>query len=234
MAECIMSDEMAEFDGDVDDALRERFENIAGLLRAGGMEAQSYESWCRSLADVLAEHPAERDLWIFAYGSLMWNPGIEVAEQRTALLRGFQRSFCLRDPAGRGSRDRPGLMLAIEPGTECRGIGLRIEAHHLRSELCTLWTREMVGRGYVAHWVQLQSELGPMRAIAFVANRESDRYAGGLSAGETAAILASARGLLGSGRNYLDNTAARLAALGIRDENIAALCERVHEIGERS
>lgn len=229
-----MSADMVGFDGDGDGELRERFETVAGLFRAHGMEAQSYEAWWRSLADVLAEHPAERDLWIFAYGSLMWNPGIEVAEQRTARLRGFQRSFCLRDPAGRGSRDRPGLMLAIEPGTECRGIGFRIEARQLRSELCTLWTREMVGRGYVAQWVQLESEPGPMRAIAFVANRAGERYAGGLSADATAAILARARGLLGSGRDYLDSTAAQLAALGIRDETIDALCERVREIGERS
>ena len=44
-----------------------------------------------------------RDLWVFAYGSLMWDPGIHIVEIRTATLAGFHRSFCLKSQIGRGN-----------------------------------------------------------------------------------------------------------------------------------
>jgi hypothetical protein len=110
---------MSQSKGDSPDLVRENFENLSDVLRARGIHVRAYEAWRYELEHVLAEHPADSDFWIFGYGSLMWNPGIDVVERRPMELPGFQRRFCLWDSFGRGTRDRPGLMLAIQPGGRC-------------------------------------------------------------------------------------------------------------------
>lgn len=64
---------------------------------------------------LLGQRDASRDLWIYAYGSLMWDPGIHFAEVRLAELAGHQRRFTLQLKLGRGSPERPGLVSALEP-----------------------------------------------------------------------------------------------------------------------
>jgi cation transport protein ChaC len=56
----------------------------------------------------------DRDLWIFAYGSLMWDPALHIVEIRPATLGGFYRRFCLKIEIGRGSKDKPALMAALD------------------------------------------------------------------------------------------------------------------------
>ena len=56
------------------------------------------------------------DLWVFAYGSLMWRPEFPVAERRLGTVRGFHRRFCLLQRRYRATPERPGLMLALDRG----------------------------------------------------------------------------------------------------------------------
>ena len=95
---------------------------------------------------MLASHEAGHDFWLFAYGSLMWNPAIRTAGYRTALLRGWHRRFCLWLVMGRGSPEHPGLMLALARGGACYGVAWRIAAEQARHELLLVWRREMFGR----------------------------------------------------------------------------------------
>src|SRR5215216_5209881 len=59
------------------------------------MRLRSEEELKAGLDDVLKEHSADDGLWLFAYGSLMWKPDMEVAERRVATVRGWHRRFCL-------------------------------------------------------------------------------------------------------------------------------------------
>jgi glutathione-specific gamma-glutamylcyclotransferase len=182
-----------------------------------------------SLDAILAEHDPGQDLWLFAYGSLMWNPAFYFAERAPALLRAWHRRFCLWLSAGRGSPATPGLMLALDRGGSCHGIAYRVAAP-ARDELLLVWRREMFGNAYRARWVQLAMPEGSTRGITFVANPRHDRYADALSDETVAARLASAGGPLGSCADYLRETMQSLHALGLRDRGL----ERIeHLVGQQ-
>jgi cation transport protein ChaC len=180
-----------------------------------------------SLEATLGAPAAPRDVWVFAYGSLIWNPAFHFIEQRVGTVHGFHRRFCLWTHLGRGSPDVPGLMLALEPGGSCRGVAYRIAPAAVACELEILWKREMLGRAYQPRWVAVRTDRGVVRALAFTMNRAYERYAGRLSEDVVAATIAAAAGQLGACSEYLYNTVAHLEALGIRDRPLTRLRDRV-------
>jgi glutathione-specific gamma-glutamylcyclotransferase len=180
-----------------------------------------------SLAAMLAAPEAPRAVWVFAYGSLMWNPAFHFVERRVGLVHGFHRRFCLWTHLGRGSPDAPGLMLALEPGGSCRGVVYRIAADAVQSELEIIWLREMLARSYVPRWMPVRTREGTVRAVAFTINRLDERYAGRLPEARVAATIAAASGNLGRCSEYLFNTVAHLEALGIHDRPLTRLRDRV-------
>lgn len=196
-------------------------ERIAQLVRESDipegfviLDPETREASRRAL---LERHPTGADLWVFAYGSLMWNPAIRQAERCSGLVHGWHRQFCLWMPAGRGSVDNPGLMLGLDRGGACRGIAWRIRAAHVENETRILWRREMIGDGYRPCWVRARTPAGPVPAITFTVNRGHERYVADLSETRTVQALATAHGRLGRARDYLHNTVVHLDALGIAD-----------------
>jgi len=180
-----------------------------------------------SFETMLGQLPAEEDLWVFGYGSLIWNPAFDYDEKRCALLRGWHRRFCLKLYAGRGTVETPGLMLALDRGGACRGVAFRIPRAKVRQELHLLWQREMFGGSYNARWVKLAPAGGQsgeaFRAITFVINHAHPRYMPELSVEQTAALIATGCGELGSCREYLENTVAHLLELGVKDTNLTRI-----------
>jgi len=164
-----------------------------------------------------------RDLWVFAYGSLMWDPGVHIVEIRKATLAGFHRSFCLKSKIGRGSAERPALMAALDQGGTCQGLALRIPAAHVEGETDILWRREMLAGSYVPTFVPVATPQGDIEeAVTFVINRASDRYVQ-LGIEETARLIATGRGARGTCLEYLENLAERLDLLGLEDRAIRDL-----------
>jgi glutathione-specific gamma-glutamylcyclotransferase len=178
-----------------------------------------------SLAKTLRRAP-KGDVWIFAYGSLIWNPIFPVAEERVARVHGLHRSFCIWSRLGRGSPDRPGLVLGLTRGGNCRGVVLRLEQQHVAEELALVWRREMVTGAYKPTWVKARTDHGAVNAIAFVADRLQDSYAGDLSEEEAVRIICGGSGFLGSCSDYLSQTNAGLAERGIPDEALERLATR--------
>lgn len=222
-------------DGDGDDIKLTRESLADGSLRRWliktnpDLKVWSDEQIQASIADTLAKRPVgSGDVWVFAYGSLIWNPSIRTVERRTADVRGFHRRFCLWTHLGRGTAECPGLMLALERGGSCRGVVYRIAESQVQEELTLLWRREMVTGAYRPRWVNGATPEGPVRAIAFTMNGHHHRYAGRLPEAEVAAVLAHAEGPLGRCCNYLFSTVQHLHELGIRDrqlERLAGLVE---------
>ena len=181
-----------------------------------------------SLDAALVGHDPAADVWVFGYGSLMWNPAFLFVERRLGSIRGYHRRFCLWLSRGRGSPDCPGLMLALDRGGTCRGMAFRIAAGDAREELRLVWRREMLSGAYLARWVDVATEAGPLRAVTFVANRTHNRYSGKLCEAATAERLTLAAGELGSCADYFDRTVAALHAFGVRDRALERLGRAMH------
>jgi len=203
-----------------------RLEAIAAAAeRRGQFRRMSPAARAASLAAVLAALPG--DPWVFGYGSLMWNPAFHFVERRVALIHGYHRRFCLWTTLGRGTPERPGLMLGLEPGGSCRGVAYRIAGEIARDELTILWSREMIGGAYRPRLVKAKTDRGAVRAIAFVIERGHERYAGRLPATRIAEVIAGAAGELGHCRDYLFDTVAHLEALGLAEGPMHALAAMV-------
>ena len=172
-----------------------------------------------------------QDVWVFGYGSLMWNPAIHVAESRVARIEGFRRAFCLTLSMGRGTPEKPGLMLGLDEGGECTGIAHRIAAENVESELTVLWHREMLSGSYNPTWLPADiRDLGQARVLTFVIRRDHARYEGILEDEIAAARIAAGEGILGTNRDYLFRTSEHLRALGIADDYVERLDGRVREL----
>lgn len=202
------------------------------LIREAGIAVRvlTEEELRESLDRTLAARPAGEPVWLFAYGSLMSNPAVHVAERRHALVRGLHRRFCLWAVIGRGVPDNPGLYLGLEQGGACRGIALRMDEAILREELDVVWRREMVTGAYVPTWVTAETADGPVPAIAFRINHRHEGYAGRLPEEEVARIVAGASGAVGSCRDYLAHVVHALHEAGVRDRRMERLFERVEEL----
>ncbi len=170
------------------------------------------------------------DIWVFAYGSLIWNPAMKTAERRVARVDGWHRTFCLSITVGRGTPAQPGLALGLDPGGDCWGVAYRIAEADIASELPVLWSREMLLGGYTPQWMEIFGADGrPFgHAIAFTSDAKHRHYAGNISLRATIQRLATAVGSWGSAADYLFRTIEALRNHSIYDvelEKIGALVE---------
>ena len=200
--------------------VQERFKRIKD---GGQFEPLSNEERENSLVRTLAQSPPGEDVWLFGYGSLMWNPTVIFSEQRPGVVYGYHRRYCFWIRAGRGSPKMPGLMLGLDRGGCCLGHAFRIEARQAAAELELVWRREMISGVYLPRWVTLHSPQGKIRAITFVVDRGHNQYIPELPPEKAALHLAKAEGFLGSSRVYLENTIAHLDALGFSDSYLNRL-----------
>lgn len=196
-------------DGSLIDAARRRM--------APGIRTRSEGEISACLDTMLADHPGGEDVWVFGYGSLMWNPAMDFAEHRGGCVRGWHRAYCLWLEAGRGSPENPGLMLALDRGGATAGALFRIPAAEARTELLLPFRRELFTYSYDPRWVTAATRDGPVRALTFVANRHGPRYTKRLDLDRVARHVGTATGSLGSCMEYLLSTLASLEALGLND-----------------
>ncbi|WP_136658687.1 gamma-glutamylcyclotransferase [Nitratireductor sp. XY-223] len=174
---------------------------------------------------VLAGRP-DGELWVFAYGSLMWDPGFDFVEVRKAHVGGYARAFCLKDELGaRGTREAPGLMAALDEGPGCTGLVFRIDSDRIEEETAILWRREMATGVYIAAFVDAVSDEGPLKAVTFVANHDASRIRSDLTHEEQVRYIATGEGVLGSSLEYIENLADKLAALDIDDAEVSGLLD---------
>jgi cation transport protein ChaC len=161
-------------------------------------------------------------LWVFGYGSLIWDPGFPVAERRIARLEGWHRSFCMRSIHHRGTPDAPGLVLALDraDGASCTGVAFRVTQGAEADTLATLRERELVSSAYLETVLPVLTDTGPLQALTYVIDPDHVQYCGGLALAEQARIIAGATGGRGPNREYLAATTAHLADLGIADPDL--------------
>ncbi|MFZ5790432.1 MAG: gamma-glutamylcyclotransferase [Pseudomonadota bacterium] len=198
------------------------------VMKSEPMADADYAAWVDKL---MTARPMGEDVWIFAYGSLIWKPACAVDGQRLAHLYGWHRKFCMHLVRYRGTPDCPGLMMALDRGGACRGVIQRLPGVHARERLDQLLRREMSIKPptHRPRWVTVESEGERRPAIAFTVDPKGRYYAGHHTIEETATILARACGHWGSGAEYLMHTVAHLEDLGIHDRYLWKLQALVAE-----
>jgi cation transport protein ChaC len=177
--------------------------------------------------------PPGEDFWVFAYGSLMWNPGFPFLESHPALLRGYHRAFCVESTRYRGTRERPGLVLGLDRGGACRGRAYKVCRTQGKGVSDYLHEREMLSGIYEPRWlkVRLRPAAGsPMEvpgrsgstdarsvmAAAYVADRRHGQYRR-LAPEAVAECIRRGVGTAGTNIAYLENTVRHLDELGIAE-----------------
>lgn len=183
-------------------------------------------------AEMLTRHPVGTPCWIFAYGSLIWKPEVPHVDERRGTALGFHRTFCFRVARFRGTRETPGLMMALDRGGQCSGMLYQLPNDDLMAHVEKLFRREFTVKPPNCRpcWIRVATEDGTqVQAIAFVMNRDAPSYIGRLAPEAIAEILAQACGHWGSGAEYLYQTVAHLEAKGIHDRHLWLLQRLVAE-----
>jgi cation transport protein ChaC len=174
------------------------------------------------------------DLWVFGYGSLLWNPGFPVAETRVARLHDWHRSFCMSSIHHRGTPERPGLVLALDraPGAVCHGIAFRVDAGHAEATVAYLRERELISSAYLETRQEVAFAEGGTQGevLTYVIDPHHEQYRGTLSLEDQAQIIAGAVGGRGPNDEYLENTASHLHELGLPDSDLDWLVTRVRQL----
>ena len=160
------------------------------------------------------------DLWIFGYGSLMWNPGFPYVQWAPALIYGYHRALCISSNRWRGTPERPGLVLGLDRGGACRGIAFLLAQADVEPTLQALWAREMRYPVYRPRFLRTRLPDREVHALAFIADPRHNAYTGGLSIRRTAQRIATCCGARGANLDYLARTLAHLRELGVRDHHL--------------
>ena len=172
---------------------------------------------------------ANGEFWVFGYGSILWKQGFAYAEERRARLRGYTRALCVRSFVHRGTPERPGLVLGLEPGGSCDGIAYRIEEADREATIAYLRERELVTNVYLERVlpVELVDRGREVRCLTYVVDPTHDQYAQGLAVEDAVERVRGARGKGGPNEEYVINTVARLGEAGIRDERLEEIAARL-------
>ncbi|WP_044044135.1 gamma-glutamylcyclotransferase [Octadecabacter antarcticus] len=167
-------------------------------------------------------------MWVFGYGSLLWNPGFDPAEAVTATLSGYHRSFCMLSIHHRGSVEEPGLVLALDAGDAvCTGVAFRVAVVDEVRVLAQLRERELISSAYEEADLPLALQDGrAVQALAYVINRNHEQYCQ-FDLERQAQMIARSVGGRGPNPEYLYNTAEHLVKMGIQDADMAWLVDRV-------
>ena len=176
-----------------------------------------------SVNKILKGMNLNKGVWVFGYGSLMWNPDFKLAEKRTGILNGYHRSLCLKSIVYRGSPDYYGLVFGLDKGDSCQGIAYRIEEEYIQSEMQKIWEREMFAGTYIPTWVNVKTKQGDISAVTFVINNEHEHYIPDIEINEIAERVVRAEGICGSCHDYVQNTVKSLQRLGLQDSNLDQL-----------
>lgn len=171
-------------------------------------------------------------LWVFGYGSLLWNPGFTPVRKVKACLHDYHRSFCMLSIHHRGSEDAPGLVLALDKATggQCTGVAFQVADSGAEDVLAMLRERELISSAYYEDTVSLVTDDGEtINALAYIINSDHVQYCQ-FDLEKQAQMIAHAVGGRGPNTEYLYNTADHLIQMNIRDDDMVWLVNRVRAL----
>ena len=199
-------------------------------FRATSLRANNDETPRTPSTVIKAANHVNKDLWVFAYGSLMWRPGFSYLERVPARLIGLHRALCVFSFFHRGTPERPGLVLGLDRGGMCRGIAYRVAGAAREQTLRYLREREQVTTVYLETMRQVELEdqaRRRVRAVCYLVDRSHVQYAGRLTLAESLHHIRQGHGHSGANRDYVLETVRALEALGYRESDLHLLAEQL-------
>lgn len=170
-------------------------------------------------------------VWVFGYGSLMWNPGFPHLAREPALVHGWHRAFCVYSHVWRGTPERPGLVLGLDRGGSCRGVAFAVDPRKEARVLAYLDERERVTNVYWRRRLTVTLASGRrVTAWGYVAERDHHQYSGKLAMTRAARLIAVGEGKGGTNVEYLENTIKHLDEMGIPEGPLHRLRDRVRKL----
>lgn len=200
------------------------------LEMGGGQLMADEDDHSANYSRLMASRPAGGEVWIFAYGSLIWNPNFVYYAETVATVHGWHRAFCLGWMRSfRGSPGRPGLMMALDLGGSCRGVAFRLPEAQVEDNLMPVIRRELPfkSNGLQARWLRGHTPQGPRQMVGFPMLRSSNSHVADQSEEQIVAMLAHSAGPQGTMAEYLQSTVSHLQSRGIRDSYLWRLQDRV-------
>lgn len=187
-----------------------------------------------TLIDQTLKTLGDSELWVFGYGSLIWNPALDYEEKRRCSIKGFEKKFCFWTTLSRGSIECPGLMMGLISGDGCNGVAFRIDAINAATELDVLFRREMSHYIYKPTWIEAQcvETKSTFKILTFVVDIENHRFVDNLSLKDIVRIIATAQGPLGRNCDYLFQLSEKMHELGFEEPELDDLVKRVKEFQE--
>jgi len=177
----------------------------------------------------------ESDFWVFGYGSLMWRPGFDFVDSAVAFVHGYHRSLCIFSHVHRGTPQRPGLVLGLDRGGCCQGVAFKVAGARREATIAYLRERELVTSVYLEKVLPLRfCDGGAAEAVAYVVDRGHCQYAGRLPVEQTVRLVSEGVGVSGDNPAYVRNTYEHLLRLGIRDDRLAEVAQRVDAMSCRA
>jgi glutathione-specific gamma-glutamylcyclotransferase len=165
---------------------------------------------------------------IFAYGSLIWRPGFTYLQKEKAIVQGYHRSLCIYSHVHRGTPERPGLVMGLDVGGECEGVVYYVAQEDFAATHAYLQAREMINGVYEEKWLEVQCASGQRcHALVYCVVQNHPQYTGQLSLDKKLSLIKDSKGQSGHNPDYVQNTHQALCELGIKDEELAALCARL-------
>ena len=177
------------------------------------------------------------DLWVFGYGSLIWRPGFDFVERRKARCVGAHRALCVYSFIHRGTPEKPGLVLGLDRGGNCRGIAYRVTAENRAATIQYLREREQVTKVYRETWRTVWLDDDPnqrVSAICYMVDRGHEQFAGDLTLDRQMHLVRQGHGRSGHNREYVLETVSALEELGFRDRSLHLLAQRLKGTHEQS
>jgi len=194
---------------------------------ADSIRTMNSEELSDSVQQMLKGINLKDGIWVFGYGSLMWNPDFIMEEKRTGTISGYHRRLCLKSIVYRGTSDYHGLVFGLDKGESCQGMVYRIAEKNIHSEMQKIWEREMFAGTYIPSWVNVNTKQGSISAVTFIINHEHEHYIPHIELEEIAERVVKAEGTCGSCHDYVQNTAKSLHQLGLRDPGLEQLLKLI-------
>jgi cation transport protein ChaC len=191
---------------------------------SGSDKVLTTEELLQARRKIIPDKGIGEDIYIFAYGSLLWNPTVDYEDEFLAKVYGFHRSFCMKTNLGRGSFKNPGLMLGLDKGGSCRGSAFKLRNSEAIKNIDILFRREMVTGAYKPKLLKTILVNGrKVLSLAFTVDKKHKNYFQDKEIQTKAKMISNAHGFLGSCEEYFQNTLESLSELNIVDSEMTAI-----------